>query len=91
MADVACYCGLYGICDLKDKVLDPYADPKDGKKGCDIDRCGERWTHPPDDDKPGEWPKGYPRTGWHGEIRTQEELDAIRSRGMADVGKKKNV
>jgi hypothetical protein len=88
----ACYCSLYGICDLKDKVFEDVLDPRDAvKKGCDIDKCGDRWAQPPDFKLPDGWPKGWPEVGWHGELRTKEEIDRIRRRGRADMGSKWNT
>lgn len=68
----------------EDKVDDP-----DAKRGCDVDRCGNRWEMPPDFGFKDGWPDGWPEVGWHGERRTNEELDAIRKRGRGNAGKVK--
>lgn len=80
-----CYCNLYGVCNLGERTLGD--DPN--KKGCDKDRCGNRWEFPPEGYDG--FPVGYPEVGWDGTVRTKEQVEELRRRGQADnkVKKKK--
>lgn len=42
---------------------------------CGVDKCGERWAYPPF----ATLPKGWPQVGWNGEVRSEEEIAAMRN------------